>query len=836
MTFISASAYKYAYTFNNTPISEAIVQISKDNPDVNISFIYKELDNYLTSARIATDDVYTALRQAIGLNPVTIKKKGGDFYIEALQHGRFVYTGRAVGSDGEPVAAATVMLIAPNDSTMITYGMADSEGYFAVPCDHRDVIARLSCVGYATVCRRCTAPGPGDVIMPVSSTMLQQVSVSASMPFVKVKGTGLAIDIANSPLGDLPTVPDILSQLPSVKSTGSGFSVVGRGDAVIFIGNRKVIDMSELYRLRPSEIKSVEIIRNPGAEFDAEATAVIRIYLKKTVLKGLGVDAMTQGSLGRRFSDYEQLSLTYGAGRTNSFLTFSNNSSRLDADQDNRQDTYTQSDVWRMTTGMPRWRSEYYDWTLAAGTTVNISDLHTVGAKVTYSDDTRRNGGYKYSDMTAGDAVYENLTAHTSNPQHYRQWHTNLYYEGEFSRTCSFTFNGDFVNRRHLSTHLTEESGSLTPQHTVINTDRTRYNLWSAMAKVAWKPCGNTQIMFGADVSIVDQDRRNFQNGPDQNSFLNSTDSKYAVFGQYQLSHGIWNFGMGLRYEADRMNYTDGTSGAAILDKTCHRLYPDITVSADVGRTTMSVGFTSRIRRPTFYQLRTSREYFNRYETTQGNPLLRPQYTYDITYSFGYRNLTVSAGYRWIFNSVTEESRIDRDNPLHMTSYPVNKPRYTAASLQMDYNRRFGFWRPYISVLLTKTFYGLSLPDNMPRPGKAPLLELKFTNYFSFCGTTAYIAANFNPAGAYCNSWEDRYIGIDAGIYRRFINRSLYVALNATNIFGNKATSRSYYGTSVFQRNSFRDNQRVYLTVSYTFRHSDRYRGKTSAQDEINRM
>ena len=43
MTFISASAYKYAYTFNNTPISEAIVRISKDNPDVNISFIYKDL-------------------------------------------------------------------------------------------------------------------------------------------------------------------------------------------------------------------------------------------------------------------------------------------------------------------------------------------------------------------------------------------------------------------------------------------------------------------------------------------------------------------------------------------------------------------------------------------------------------------------------------------------------------------------------------------------------------------------------------------------------------------------------------------------------------------------
>ena len=91
--------------------------------------------------------------------------------------------------------------------------------------------------------------------------------------------------------------------------------VLGRRDAEIFIGNQKVVDMSELYRLRPAEIKSVEIIRNPGAEFNADAAAVIRIRLKNNVLKGFGLDVMSQGSFGRRFSDYEQLSITYGAGR-----------------------------------------------------------------------------------------------------------------------------------------------------------------------------------------------------------------------------------------------------------------------------------------------------------------------------------------------------------------------------------------------------------------------------------------------------------------------------------------------------------------------------------------
>ena len=35
--FISASAYRYSYSFGNTPISEAIVRISKDHPEVNMN-------------------------------------------------------------------------------------------------------------------------------------------------------------------------------------------------------------------------------------------------------------------------------------------------------------------------------------------------------------------------------------------------------------------------------------------------------------------------------------------------------------------------------------------------------------------------------------------------------------------------------------------------------------------------------------------------------------------------------------------------------------------------------------------------------------------------------
>ncbi len=149
-TVLTVGARRYNYEFHNTPISQALLKIARDNPEVNISFIYKELDSYTTSISVNDDDIYHVVRDIVGLNPISVVKKGDMLYVEALQHGRFIYTGAVVGDDKEPVAAATVMLLTPGDSAIVTYGITDDAGRFRIPCDHSGVIGKISCMGYKT--------------------------------------------------------------------------------------------------------------------------------------------------------------------------------------------------------------------------------------------------------------------------------------------------------------------------------------------------------------------------------------------------------------------------------------------------------------------------------------------------------------------------------------------------------------------------------------------------------------------------------------------------------------------------------------------------------------
>lgn len=180
---VPSFARKYDYSFRDVPVSEALVRISKAHPDARISFIYKELDSYRTSARVAADNAYEAVRQAVGLNPVSVVKRGNEIYVEALQRGRYAYTGRVEGPESEALPGATVMLLAPKDSTVITYGLADSSGRFRIPCDRTDVLAKVSCMGYATTYRRAAGFDFGIVRLAAHPVVLDSVRVEASSAY-----------------------------------------------------------------------------------------------------------------------------------------------------------------------------------------------------------------------------------------------------------------------------------------------------------------------------------------------------------------------------------------------------------------------------------------------------------------------------------------------------------------------------------------------------------------------------------------------------------------------------------------------------------------------------
>ena len=77
-------------------------------------------------------------------------------------------------------------------------------------------------------------------------------------------------------------------------------------------------------------------------------------------------------------------------------------------------------------------------------------------------------------------------------------------------------------------------------------------------------------------------------------------------------------------------------------------VFPNVALSMPIGKTQMSLSYTAKTSRPSFYQLRSDLQYDDRFTYEGGNPLLKPSFNHDLTYQFGYKFIQASLNYQYI--------------------------------------------------------------------------------------------------------------------------------------------------------------------------------------------
>ena len=202
--------------------------------------------------------------------------------------------GKIVDEKGQPLAFANVVLLNRQDSAFVKGVVSGEDGHFAIDSPCNNGIIKVSSVGYKTVCKDCVGENMGIVKMVTDTKMLGEVVVKSSLPKTILKNGGMTTTIAGSVLEKAGTMEHLLDRIPNVSAQNGNIKVFGRGEPDIYINGRQMRDRSELDRLSSDNIKSVEVISNPGARYAASTKAVIRITTKKIKGDGFGFDATTE--------------------------------------------------------------------------------------------------------------------------------------------------------------------------------------------------------------------------------------------------------------------------------------------------------------------------------------------------------------------------------------------------------------------------------------------------------------------------------------------------------------------------------------------------------------
>ena len=221
--------------------------------------------------------------------------------------------GVVVDEKGEPMPFVNVVLLSLPDSAFVQGAMTDDQGKFQIVTRDNGALIKVSCIGYQT--QYLNVAQGLTIQMKEDALLLSEVVVKSQLPKTRVKGEAMRTTVEGTILEKAGTVADALARVPSLEAKRDGaVTVLGRGEAEVYINDRKVQDVSELSRLRSDQIQHVDVIQNPGARYAASTKAVVRITLKKAQGDGFSFQDNLMGMYQYGHTITNNLDLNYRTG------------------------------------------------------------------------------------------------------------------------------------------------------------------------------------------------------------------------------------------------------------------------------------------------------------------------------------------------------------------------------------------------------------------------------------------------------------------------------------------------------------------------------------------
>lgn len=247
------------------------------------------------------------------------------FTLTVLAQGISV-TGKLVSSDNNGLPYATISIAnSTSPSVSIKKFATKEDGTFSIDLEKDQYILIFNFVGMDDTVESLDltqsekAFDMGIISMKESSTELEELSVIAQRPLVKVEIDKLTYSVKDDPESSTSNLLDLLRKVPLVTVDGEDeIQLKGSSNFKIYI-NGKPSNMvsnnpSQVLKSMPANsVKDVEVITDPGAKYDAEGVGgIINIITDKRLDDGYSGSVGANGDTFGGYGGNAFLSTKYG--------------------------------------------------------------------------------------------------------------------------------------------------------------------------------------------------------------------------------------------------------------------------------------------------------------------------------------------------------------------------------------------------------------------------------------------------------------------------------------------------------------------------------------------
>ena len=671
------------------------------------------------------------------------------------------------------------------------------------------------------------------------SKELGEVVVKAHLPQYKKTHEGLLTNVAGTVLSKMGTAEDVLKHVPSIVKKKDGYEVVGKGTPIIYINGRKMQDISELDNIKSSDIKSVEVIQNPGATYDASVNAVIKIKTIKKKGEGFGFDTRSVYWYNKHDNTIQQVNMNYRHNGLNLFATYKFSDAiwmqKASYNQTVHVDTLWQQHNNNEVTG----RIESHR--LISGFSYDFNANHSIGARYTLtSPGYSRSKDFFDSQVTADGKFYDyiktdGLTVDKDNPSH----QLNAYYNGILGKT-TIDLNTDLYFSTNRAYAYSDEQSQEHDSRNVNSKNRVS-NKMVATKLVITSPLLGGNLSYGAEYIHT---RRNDDYEVNRTDLLTNSYSKLeeqtaSPFIQYARLTPIGNIMAGLRYEYVRFKYYDAGIYQPEQSRSFRNLFPTISYGAKIGKVMAQLSYSVKTSRPSYSQLSNNVSYMNRFTRQTGNPYLDNETNHRVELSGVWKFIQFMVNYKDSRNAIIYWAEQMPGNEAITMISRKNVKSLKSMTAYISAAPKIGIWAPQINLGMQKPWFTLHTDVASYRLNR-PIFMGNFNNAFSLpCGIILNVDYRYQSKGNTMNVYlaKEQHV-LDVSISKSFLKDALTLEIKGNDLLYKCWDADLLYNQKMeLLQVSKRGTRDLQLTLRYKFNTTrSKYKGTGAGNAELNRL
>ena len=583
----------------------------------------------------------------------------------------------------QPVAFANIILTAQQDSTMIKGTSTDDNGFFKLNALNKGVYKlKVSYIGYKAVLEVLTIDRDidlGTITLAEEAQNLDEVSIVYKKPTLKKEADRLVFNVENTALVE-GNMLQVLRSTPGVLVINDNITVKNTAPTV-YINDRKVnLSASDLTQLLESSsanaIKSIEVITNPSAKYDASSGVVLNIVMGKNLITGYR---------GNVFANYQQgIFPIYTAGtghffkseKVNFYANYNYTDSKENRDDEENinyfDDSQNTDQFWQSMTNRNKWQETHnfnmnFDYALNPKNTLSLASSLLFLPYYKYK---KSNNTSVYDALNMLDFFFDsnNLERDKKHNLAFDLDFGHQFSKGELSLNTHFT-DYDYRQNQDVISSYFQEDGSFI-ETTAFNTHNNQHTkIFAGKADYSLPVNSSSTFETGLKTSHVETNsstaRHDIINGqavldPNNTDSFDYKEDIYAAYANYSKDWEKWSVILGLRTEqtkiksvsilnnqTDRQNYLEWFPTASISYKPSDKF-------------SVYTNYKRSIERPDYQDLNPFRFYYNDNNVFVGNPNLKATITNHVVFGTSvFDHFTFEAYYKYSKNKIYALPRQD---------------------------------------------------------------------------------------------------------------------------------------------------------------------------------